>query len=115
MYENIQEDFNLIANYVGVPINPDNNFLELNTDKEKNNDIFDDVQIVIDPELEDESTIDINNYLNKFILQCRVCGNMFPSTELLDNETECPICDSKSSDGFMNIPDGVEDEGLPFN
>ena len=29
MYENIQEDFNLIANYVGVPINPDNNFLEL--------------------------------------------------------------------------------------
>lgn len=30
MYENIQEDFNLIANYVGVPIDPDNNFLELN-------------------------------------------------------------------------------------
>jgi len=31
MYNNIKEDFNLIANYVGVPINPDNNFVELNT------------------------------------------------------------------------------------
>lgn len=30
MYDNIKQDFNLIANYVGVPINPDNNFLELN-------------------------------------------------------------------------------------
>lgn len=31
MYNNIKEDFNLIADYVGVSINPDNNFLELNT------------------------------------------------------------------------------------
>lgn len=80
------------------------NFLELNdlyTSEEKNDNIFDDVEIIIDPELEDESTVDINNYLNKFILQCRICGNMFPSEELLDNETECPICDSKSSDGFI--------------
>lgn len=81
-----------------------NNFLELNNlynTEEKQNNIFDDVQIVIDPELEDESTVDINNYLNKFILQCRICGNMFPSDELLDNEKECPICDSKSNDGFI--------------
>jgi predicted Zn-ribbon and HTH transcriptional regulator len=80
------------------------NFLELNdlyNTEEENNNIFDDVEIIIDPELEDESTVDINNYLNKFILQCRICGNMFPSEELLDNETECPICDSKSSDGFI--------------
>ena len=81
-----------------------NNFLELNdmyNSEEKQNNIFDDVQIVIDPELEDESTVDINNYLNKFILQCRICGNMFPSNEVLSEEDECPICDSKSADGFI--------------
>lgn len=80
------------------------NFLKLNdlyTTEEKDENIFDDVEIVIDPELEDESTVDINNYLGKFILQCRICGNMFPSEELLDNETECPICDSTSADGFI--------------
>lgn len=79
-------------------------FLQLNdlyTSEEKKDNIFDDVEIVIDPELEDESTVDINNYLNKFILQCRICGNMFPSEEMLDNDTECPICDSKSSNGFI--------------
>ena len=74
--------------------------LELN-DEKKNNNIFDDVEIIVDPELEDESTVDINDYLDKYILQCRICGNMFPSTELLDNATECPICDSKSSNGFI--------------
>lgn len=74
--------------------------LELN-DKNKTNNIFDDVEIIVDPELEDESTVDINDYLNKYILQCRICGNMFPSTEILDNDTECPICDSKSSNGFI--------------
>lgn len=81
-----------------------NNFLQLNdlyTSEEKKDNVFDDVEIVIDPELEDESTVDINNYLNKFILQCRICGNMFPSEEMLDNDTECPICDSKSSNGFI--------------
>ena len=26
-----------------------------------------------------------------------------------------PVPDSAIGDGFMNIPDGVEDEGLPFN
>lgn len=80
------------------------NFLKLNdlySNEEKQNNIFDDVEIIIDPELEDESTVDINNYINKFILQCRICGNMFPSEELLDNESECPICDSKSTDGFI--------------
>lgn len=74
--------------------------LELN-DKNKTNNIFDDVEIIVDPELEDESTVDINDYLNKYILQCRICGNMFPSTEILDNDIECPICDSKSSNGFI--------------
>ena len=81
-----------------------NSFLQLNdlyASEENNDNIFDDVEIVIDPELEDESTVDINNYLNKFILQCRICGNMFPSEELLDNDSECPICDSKSSNGFI--------------
>lgn len=79
-----------------------NNFLELNDDyinKEKH--IYNDVEIIIDPELEDESTIDINNYVNKFILQCRICGNLFPSEELLDDDSECPICDSKSPNGFI--------------
>lgn len=80
-------------------------FLELNdlyyTEDEEDKDVFDDVEIIIDPELEDESTVDINNYLNKFILQCRICGNLFPSDEMLDNENECPICNSKSSDGFI--------------
>ena len=81
-----------------------NNFLQLNDfydSKENNNNIFDDVEIIIDPELEDESTVDIANYLNKFILQCRICGNMFPSEEMLNNDSECPICDSKSPDGFI--------------
>ena len=80
------------------------NFLQLNdltASEENKNNIFDDVEIIIDPELEDESTVDINNYLNKFILQCRICGNMFPSEEMFDNDTECPICDSKSSNGFI--------------
>ena len=26
---------------------------------------------------------------------------MFPSEEMFDNDTECPICDSKSSNGFI--------------
>lgn len=81
-----------------------NSFLELNDDylnDEKEKHIYDDVEIIIDPELEDESTIDINNYVNKFILQCRICGNLFPSEELLDDDSECPICDSKSPNGFI--------------
>lgn len=78
----------------------ENNFLQLKDDSKTTN-IFDDVEIVIDPELEDESTVDINNYLNKFILQCRICGNLFPSEEMLDNDSKCPICDSQSPDGFI--------------
>ena len=70
-------------------------------DNIRNNNIFDDVEIIVDPELEDESTVDINDYLNKHILQCRICGNMFPSNDILDNDTECPICDSKSPNGFI--------------
>lgn len=30
-------------------------------------------------------------------------------------ESTKPVPSMASSDGFMNIPDGVEDEGLPFN
>ena len=30
-------------------------------------------------------------------------------------QTTRPIPSNASNDGFMNIPDGVEDEGLPFN
>lgn len=89
-----------------------NNFLELKDDKnisplnyipdnKKMPNIFDDVEIIIDPELEDESTVDINTYMNKYILQCRICGNMFPSEELLDDNNECPICGSVSPDGFI--------------
>ena len=79
-----------------------NNFLELK-DENSESDIklFDDVEIIVDPELEDESTVDINNYLNKYILQCRICGNMFPSDEMLDNDTECPVCNEISNDGFI--------------
>lgn len=75
--------------------------LELKNETERKNNMFDDVEIIVDPELEDESTVDINDYLNKYILQCRICGNMFPSTDILDNDTECPICDSKSANGFI--------------
>lgn len=91
-------------------INETNNFLELKDDKsvldsipdnKKMPNIFDDIEIIIDPELEDESTVDINTYLNKYILQCRICGNMFPSEELLDDNNECPICDTVSPDGFI--------------
>ena len=79
-----------------------NNFLELK-DENSENDIklFNDVEIIVDPELEDESTVDINNYLNKYILQCRICGNMFPSDEMLDNDIECPVCNEISNDGFI--------------
>lgn len=77
-------------------------FLKLKLENEQNSyNIFDDVEIIVDPDLEDESTVDINNYLNKFILQCRICGNLFPSDEILDNNSECPICNSKSSNGFI--------------
>lgn len=31
------------------------------------------------------------------------------------HQTSRPTPQSASNDGFMNIPDGVEDEGLPFN
>lgn len=31
------------------------------------------------------------------------------------NNAERPTPDNAIGDGFMNIPDGVEDEGLPFN
>lgn len=76
--------------------------LELNLDENKNkNNVFDDVEIVVDPDLEDESTVNINNYINKYILQCRICGNLFPSDTILDNEDECPICNSTSSNGFI--------------
>lgn len=78
-----------------------NNFLELKNEDNTNIKVFDDVEIIVDPELEDESTIDINNYVNKFILQCRICGNMFPSDEILENETECPVCGEISNDGFI--------------
>lgn len=77
-------------------------FLKLKLENEQNSyNIFDDVEIIVDPDLEDKSTVDINNYLNKFILQCRICGNLFPSDEILDNNSECPICNSKSSNGFI--------------
>ena len=77
-------------------------FLKLKLENEQNSyNIFDDVEIIVDPDLDDESTVDINNYLNKFILQCRICGNLFPSDEILDNKSECPICNSKSSNGFI--------------
>lgn len=62
---------------------------------------WDDVEIIVDPELEDESTVEIDNYLNKYILQCRICGNMFPSKELLKGEDKCPICGSVSPNGFI--------------
>ena len=65
-----------------------NNFLELKNEDNTNIKVFDDVEIIVDPELEDESTVNINNYINKFILQCRICGNMFPSDEILKNETK---------------------------
>lgn len=78
-----------------------NNFLELKNEDNSNIKVFDNVEIIVDPELEDESTIDINNYVNKFILQCRICGNMFPSDEILENETECPVCGEISNDGFI--------------
>lgn len=78
-----------------------NDFLKLKSKDESNIKIFDNVDIIVDPELEDESTVDINNYLNKIILQCRICGNMFPSNEMLNNDTECPICGEISNDGFI--------------
>ena len=75
--------------------------LELLDDIKDKYNIFDNVDIIVDPELEDESTVDINNYLNKYVLQCRICGNLFPSDTLLDNEEECPICNSISNDGYI--------------
>lgn len=98
-----------------------NDFLQLKNEQDvKDFKIFDNVEIIVDPELEDESTIDINNYLNKYILQCRICGNMFPSDEMLDNDTECPVCNETSNDGFIfkgklknkNKEDNVSDKEI---
>lgn len=63
--------------------------------------LYNDVDIIVDPELDEHSTVDINNYLNDYILKCRVCGNLFPSTELLDDDSDCPICHQNSVDGFI--------------
>ena len=71
-----------------------------NSDKTLFNNIFDDVEIIVDPDLEDESTVDIEDYLNQHILQCRICGNLFPSETILNDE-ECPICGETSQDGFI--------------
>ena len=88
-------------------------------DKEKDDlspKIYDDVEIIIDPKLEDESTVDIAEYFNKHILQCRVCGNMFPSDKILTDEDECPICGETSSDGYIykgklgNVSDDENDD-----
>jgi len=75
-------------------------FLELE-DTSNNIVIFDDVEILIDPELEDESTIDINKYMDKYVLQCRICGNQFPSAEILADDEACIICDERSANGFI--------------
>lgn len=37
------------------------------------------------------------------------------STEGSSRSNMAPPSDGPAPDGFMNIPDGVEDEGLPFN
>ena len=83
----------------------DDLILKLDNEKNEKEDlspkIFDDVDIIVDPELEDESTIDLAEYFNKFILQCRICGNMFPSDEILTDDDECPICGETSSDGYI--------------
>lgn len=78
-------------------------FLELKDTNLNNNkhNIFDDVDIIVDPELKDLSTIEINNYLNKHLLQCRICGNIFPSDKILNNEDECPICYNTSINGYI--------------
>ena len=87
--------------------------------KEKENlspKIYDNVEIIIDPELEDESTVDIAEYFDKHILQCRICGNMFPSDEILTDKDECPICSETSSDGYVykgklgNVSDKENDD-----
>ena len=78
-----------------------NDFLKLKSENNSNIKVFDNVNIIIDPDLEDESTVNINKYINKFILQCRICGNMFPSDEILKNETKCPVCGEVSNDGFI--------------
>ena len=78
-----------------------NDFLKLKSENNSNIKVFDNVNIIIDPDLEDESTVNINKYINKFILQCRICGNMFPSDEILKNETKCQVCGEVSNDGFI--------------
>lgn len=78
-----------------------NSFLELNDSNKNNIKLFDDVEIIVDPKLEDESNIDINKYLNNFIFKCRICGNLFPSKDVLEDNSECPICNSQSPNGFI--------------
>ena len=42
-------------------------------------------------------------------------GNYNSAAQTGDAEERRPSPQSASTEGFMNIPDGVEDEGLPFN
>ena len=57
------------------------------------------------------------SYTNKegtkiYTNDCIVEQMEFAESKKADSEQPAPTADA---DGFMNIPDGVDDEGLPFN
>ena len=49
------------------------------------------------------------------IEECEFCESKSANGGLVDRPNTSPSPSSASTDGFMNLPLGDEDEGLPFN
>lgn len=77
---------------------------------------FIDCQFKKDVEVPNKAKISI---INSFYNVTEYNGKKYYKIFILDFEVmesgEMPAPTNVSSDGFMNIPDGLEDEGLPFN
>ena len=54
-------------------------------------------------------------YTTEVILDDQEFADSKGSGSLQGSQSKSPTPSEAASDGFMNIPDGVEDEGLPFN
>jgi len=56
-----------------------------------------------------------NNYTNKEGQKVYSMQIIAEETEFAESKDASSRAEPQSGDGFMNIPDGVEDEELPFN
>ena len=59
-----------------------------------------------------QSFVDTNYEIDKCECDCEYCENKNGTNE--NKQTPFRAEPSSVGDGFMSIPDGIEDEGLPF-